>query len=185
MSRAAPILKTGDSRLTPVGGCSSAGRAPALQAGGRRFESDHLHFAWSAAGGRSSEGDARAKSPGRVLDGRDCIAEKRKQSALMVLCGTAMPLVSPVGGMLVFVRVNQVLVRLWACLLACLTGCAVLRGGRQRVGCVQRCCVHATGRDPVVLSEVESACTGFSRQSASRRKAGKKGLEPCLPSSED
>ncbi len=25
------------------GGCSSAGRAPALQAGGRRFESDHLH----------------------------------------------------------------------------------------------------------------------------------------------
>ena len=24
-------------------GCSSAGRAPALQAGGRRFESDHLH----------------------------------------------------------------------------------------------------------------------------------------------
>ena len=24
-------------------GCSSAGRAPALQAGGRRFEPDHLH----------------------------------------------------------------------------------------------------------------------------------------------
>jgi hypothetical protein len=129
--------------------------------------------------------EMEGKIPRRVLDGRDCIAEKRKQSALMVLCGTAMPLVSPVGGMLVFVRVNQVLVRLWACLLACLTGCAVLRGGRQRVGCVQRCCVHATGRDPVVLSEVESACTGFSRQSASRRKAGKKGLEPCLPSSED
>ena len=39
--------------------------------------------------------------------------------------------------------------------------------------------------DPVVLSEVESACTGFSRQSASRRKAGKRGLEPCLPDSED
>src|SRR3990172_6008643 len=27
----------------PTGGCSSAGRAPALQAGGRRFESGHLH----------------------------------------------------------------------------------------------------------------------------------------------
>ena len=47
--------------------------------------------------------------------------------------GTAMPLVSPVGGAAlgsspreVFVRVNQVLVRLWAYLLPCLTGCAVL-----------------------------------------------------------
>jgi hypothetical protein len=36
-----------------------------------------------------------------------------------------MPLVSPVE-MSFFVRVNQVLVRLWACLLACLTGCVVL-----------------------------------------------------------
>ena len=26
-----------------AGGCSSVGRAPALQAGGRRFDSDHLH----------------------------------------------------------------------------------------------------------------------------------------------
>jgi hypothetical protein len=32
------------------------------------------------------------------------------------------------GDVLIFVRVNQVLVRLWACLLACLTGCAVLCG---------------------------------------------------------
>ena len=39
-----------------------------------------------------------------------------------------MPLVSPGGDALIFVRVNQVLVRLWACLLACLTGCAVLMG---------------------------------------------------------
>ena len=26
-----------------VGGCSSVGRAPALQAGGQRFDSAHLH----------------------------------------------------------------------------------------------------------------------------------------------
>jgi hypothetical protein len=31
------------------GGCSSVGRAPALQAGGRRFDSDHLHHGASAA----------------------------------------------------------------------------------------------------------------------------------------
>jgi hypothetical protein len=53
------------------------------------------------------------------------------------------------GDALIFVRVNQVLVRLWACLLACLTGCAVLRGGLQRVGWVQRCCVHATRQGPL------------------------------------
>jgi hypothetical protein len=92
---------------------------------------------------------------------RGCIAEKRKQSASRVLARTAMPLVSPVGDALIFVRVNQVLVRLWACLLACLTGCAVLRGGLQRVGWVQRCCVHATGLDPVVLSEVEIRMRGI------------------------
>ena len=28
----------------------------------------------------------------------------------------------------IFIMVNQVLVRLWTCLLACLTGCAVLCG---------------------------------------------------------
>ena len=31
------------SSLSPVWGCSSAGRAPALQAGGQGFESLHLH----------------------------------------------------------------------------------------------------------------------------------------------
>ena len=30
-------------RLSSGRGCSSVGRAPALQAGGRRFDSDHLH----------------------------------------------------------------------------------------------------------------------------------------------
>ena len=48
-----------------IWGCSSAGRAPALQAGGRRFESDHLHH--------SGDGDDRAG-----------IAEKRKQSAFLI-----------------------------------------------------------------------------------------------------
>src|SRR2546428_4673980 len=33
----------------PFWGCSSAGRAPALQAGGRQFESGHLHVLASAA----------------------------------------------------------------------------------------------------------------------------------------
>ncbi len=33
-------------------GCSSAGRAPALQAGGRRFDPDQLHqIGWSGRGG--------------------------------------------------------------------------------------------------------------------------------------
>ena len=29
--------------LSPIWGCSSVGRAPALQAGGQEFESPHLH----------------------------------------------------------------------------------------------------------------------------------------------
>ena len=40
-------------------GCSSAGRAPALQAGGHRFEPVHLHFPFSTAK-RTEKG----KSPG-------------------------------------------------------------------------------------------------------------------------
>jgi hypothetical protein len=71
---------------------------------------------------------------GGALEGASarCIAEKRKQSAFMVPCWTAMPEVSPVGGAVprgspdqvttargwIFVRVNQVLVRLWTYLLA-------------------------------------------------------------------
>ena len=34
------------SRKKPLWGCSSAGRAPALQAGGHGFESHHLHHKW-------------------------------------------------------------------------------------------------------------------------------------------
>lgn len=62
-----------------------------------------------------------------VLSWLEGVAEKRKKPALMVLrlkfrmelrCRWRLRL-----EMLIFVRVNQVLVRLWACLLACLTGC--------------------------------------------------------------
>jgi hypothetical protein len=57
-----------------------------------------------------------------------------------------MPLASPME-IPVFVRVNQVLVRLWACLLACLTGCAVHSlGGLQRAG-------HRSDDDCCVLSK--------------------------------
>ena len=35
-------LQIGDT-IQPLWGCSSAGRAPALQAGGHGFESHHLH----------------------------------------------------------------------------------------------------------------------------------------------
>jgi hypothetical protein len=51
-----------------------------LQAGGRRFESDHLHH----VGGDEGVGS--------------CIAEKSEGSASKVLLWTAMPLVPPVGG---------------------------------------------------------------------------------------
>ena len=37
------ILLLTSKRLTSTRGCSSAGRAPALQAGGHRFEPVHLH----------------------------------------------------------------------------------------------------------------------------------------------
>ena len=44
--------------VVPVWGCSSAGRAPALQAGGHGFDSHHLHQARSP-GGQISRGDFR------------------------------------------------------------------------------------------------------------------------------
>src|SRR5258708_31212097 len=109
-----------------VWGCSSAGRAPALQAGGRRFESDHLHQIL----GLDPRNWCRA----------DRMVSRRSEGNRhrWFCCGTVMPEVSPAGGAdprvitgsspvtmargQVFVSVNQVLVRLWACLLACLTG---------------------------------------------------------------
>jgi hypothetical protein len=70
-----------------------------------------------------------------------------------------MPLVSSVGGAAlgsspreVFVRVNQVLVRLWACLLACLTGCVAPQGvasSEQVARSDDDCCVLSES-DPFV-----------------------------------
>ena len=37
-------------------GCSSVGRAPALQAGGQEFESLHLHHGWENQLGRTLNG---------------------------------------------------------------------------------------------------------------------------------
>ena len=39
-----------DRRLPDLWGCSSAGRAPALQAGGQEFESLHLHVTQTPGG---------------------------------------------------------------------------------------------------------------------------------------
>jgi hypothetical protein len=47
-------------RMGNLGGHSSAGRAPALQAGGHRFESGCLHYSRSA----SAEMDVKRSSPG-------------------------------------------------------------------------------------------------------------------------
>src|SRR5271166_4716404 len=62
-----------------IWGCSSAGRAPALQAGGRRFESDHLHH----FGGVELIGWYRGEAKAIGIDGS---------------VGTAMPEGSPGGG---------------------------------------------------------------------------------------
>ena len=42
--RSRPTSRTAEKQFSiPIRGCSSAGRAPALQAGGHGFESHHLH----------------------------------------------------------------------------------------------------------------------------------------------
>jgi hypothetical protein len=92
-----------------------------LQAGGRRFESDHLHHdpGFTDRGGEVVGEVVRVYRGEAKVIGIDGSAPEESQD------GTAMLLASP-REMPVFVRVNQVLVRLWAYLLACLTGCAVL-----------------------------------------------------------
>jgi hypothetical protein len=74
-----------------------------LQAGGRRFESDRLHFPWCAGGASGSEGDRKGKSR-RVVAGSGAMIVAVKQK----VCGW----LEVFAGCLVFVRVNQVLVRL-------------------------------------------------------------------------
>jgi hypothetical protein len=131
-------------------GHSSAGRAPALQAGGHRFESGCLHFIRFARGERAREASARIKPPGSVpvRHGRrqprsgcqetiprrggarsqtpsgqikDCIAERSRDRGVLFLTETLVfvasnlpALIADTSSILFFVRVNQVLVRLWA-----------------------------------------------------------------------
>src|SRR5438874_10551116 len=66
-------------------GCSSVGRAPALQAGGRRFDSVHLHHFY----GRPAK--ARRDAAGQtVLPGRECSSiEERGRYLLMDNCEEA------------------------------------------------------------------------------------------------
>ena len=49
-----------------IWGCSSAGRAPALQAGGHRFEPVHLHH---TCGGQFGKGTRRKKNAGGPTEG--------------------------------------------------------------------------------------------------------------------
>ena len=42
-------------KLKKLRGCSSVGRAPALQAGGQEFESLHLHHGWEKPIGKNTE----------------------------------------------------------------------------------------------------------------------------------
>jgi hypothetical protein len=62
-------------------GCSSVGRAPALQAGGRRFDSDHLHHCANDAKHRLSRSAAaallRRESTGHRESGRCAAGEGR------------------------------------------------------------------------------------------------------------
>ena len=87
-------------------GRSSAGRAPALQAGGRRFEPDRLHQlgrGWLV--GATAE-KTRVSESCRGSDRRWAWWDRRWR------CRECVPGFG--GACLFFVRVNQVLVRLWA-----------------------------------------------------------------------
>ena len=53
---------TGNERQTGTRGYSSAGRAPALQAGGHRFESVYLHHSKGWSGGDTDNARMRAHS---------------------------------------------------------------------------------------------------------------------------
>ena len=63
-------------KVNPKWGCSSAGRAPALQAGGHGFDSHHLHQA------ASRRGQAR----GNNAESEEAHALGRKRKALKLRC---------------------------------------------------------------------------------------------------
>jgi hypothetical protein len=135
------------------GGHSSAGRAPALQAGGHRFESGCLHNSRSASaemaakrtsgnyprrehmvrsrsdrrpGSRPSSARSKTVSRGKVTRSWRCVLQREppghvnRHKSTIVLC------------LLFFVRVNQVLVRLWTRAISSAVWCGVV-GHRQRI----------------------------------------------------
>ena len=67
--RTSVIQLSGTNEKTLIWGCSSAGRAPALQAGGQGFDSLHLHQATRVA--RQSSGIVRRKMNTRHTMGKE------------------------------------------------------------------------------------------------------------------
>src|SRR4029077_5031018 len=66
-------------RLKPWG-CSSVGRAPALQAGGRRFDSDHLHHRLNEAQRRSCRAAAAVRWHRESGGGLEKSEDRREKS---------------------------------------------------------------------------------------------------------
>ena len=89
-------------------GCSSAGRAPALQAGGRRFDPDHLHQPFSGFGVERIGGAICRWRHGEEKEIGLAVWVRKNRAAGAVGVPHAW------DDAVVFVRVNQVLVRLWA-----------------------------------------------------------------------
>ena len=111
-----------------------------MQAGGRRFESDHLHHVCGVEGVGSG------------------IAEKSEGSASMVLLWTAMLLVPPVGGATLGSSPRAGLCQGESGSGASLDVPArksdrMLMASREQGDRSEAIVVHATGPDPVVLSE--------------------------------
>jgi hypothetical protein len=107
-------------------GRSSAGRAPALQAGGHRFDPDRLHHP------RLSSNEAKRHRPltAAIVCLQTMRAEAKSSQVLVciadvrirfdhvpgqsVLGCVVMPFAARLGGVVLCYIVNQVLVRLWA-----------------------------------------------------------------------
>jgi hypothetical protein len=99
-------------------GHSSAGRAPALQAGGHRFESGCLQTKSGVRVGHDEVMRLRVmtRSLGFKAGLQDCTARKGHEIVAPSFSeGTGpLTLIAVMPVILFFVRVNQVLVRLWA-----------------------------------------------------------------------
>ena len=117
-------------------GCSSAGRAPALQAGGRRFDPDHLHqvvFPNIFTGRLPDRSDGMICCRLAFRRPRVCSLGwlsrfGRTELAVLWDCPIALGVASFGGvlfGRVIFGSVNQVLLRLWARSKGCLR---VMRG---------------------------------------------------------